>query len=398
MRIKLLILIVILITNVFGTEKERKFEIVLKELANENKIALVIGNNNYMGNLPSLDNAVKDAEDIKAILAIKSRGFKVKLLRNATKKKMRNAFKNFYKQISRGGVGLLYFAGHGIEFEGKNYLVPIDADMSDSDDAQDEAISLNSIVRKMKKSKNRLNIIILDACRNNPFDKERNILGRGGLASIELPQGLYVAYATGAGRTTSDGKNNGLFTKYLKYYMQKSLPFYDVFRKVREKVYNESRLNPKQRPALYDEVLKGNFYFTLPPREKGSEEEEPRRVVDSKWIKLNKNTCLKNKGKIEKGECLASWLNAKKICYQNNRSRLPLLQELKSVIDSCGGKGSKGYKSCFYRYGFHENYEYWSSLSQENMMFNAYTIFFPEAKTYVQGKEMDSMVAIKCIR
>jgi hypothetical protein len=269
----LLFAMMALLSNIFADD--RGFEVVLKEMKLENRVALVIGNNNYQGALPTLNNAVNDARDIAKILD--DRGFHVIPVINATKKMMRRAFREFYHHIANGGVGLVYFAGHGIEFDGKNYLIPINADLENSADAQDEAIALNRIIRRMKVSNNRLNIIILDACRNNPFDRERNVLGKGGLASVNLPKGLYVAYSTDAGRTTSDGDgDNGLYTKHLKYYMQQPLLLDEVFKKTRTAVYNESTKKPKQLPAIYDQVLEGQFYFTLPTPK---EEPKPKPIV-----------------------------------------------------------------------------------------------------------------------
>ena len=115
----------------------------------EQRVALVIGNNNYQGVLSKLKNPVNDASAIKGIL--QNRGFRVIYIENATKREMRTKLNDFYKEISRGGVGLLYFAGHGIEVEGKNYIIPTDAQLGDKIDAEFEAIALNRITKKIVK-------------------------------------------------------------------------------------------------------------------------------------------------------------------------------------------------------------------------------------------------------
>ena len=226
----------------------------------EQRVALVIGNNEYEGILPKLRNPVNDAKAIRGIL--EKRDFDVIYREDATRKEIRKALKIFYKKIEKGGVGLLYFSGHGIEVDGQNYLIPIDAELDAKSDAEFEAVAVNQITKRMQGAKNRLNIVILDACRNDPFAKS---ITKGGLAKIE-PIGLFVSYATGDGQVASDGKKgeNGLFTKYLIRYMQQELNLQDVFKKTREEVYESSK--HRQFPAIYDQTIRGKFYFTIPKK------------------------------------------------------------------------------------------------------------------------------------
>ncbi|MCK5854712.1 MAG: DUF1425 domain-containing protein, partial [Sulfurovaceae bacterium] len=157
-------------------------------------------------------------------------------------------------------VGMFYFSGHGIEVEGQNYLIPVDSNIKEKSDSEFEAVSLNKITKRMQNAGNRLNIVVLDACRNDPFSKA---VGVGGLAKVE-PIGLFVSYSTGAGSVSSDGRvgGNGLFTKSLIKHMKQPLDLQDVFQKSREEVYQES--NQKQFPAIYNQTINGKFYFTLP--------------------------------------------------------------------------------------------------------------------------------------
>jgi uncharacterized caspase-like protein len=147
-----------------------------------------------------------------------------------------------------------------MEVDGHNYLIPIDADIKEKSDTPYEAISLDKITSRMQNAKNRLNIVVLDACRNDPFERA---IGKGGLAKTE-PIGLFISFSTGAGQVASDGRvgENGLFTKSLIKYMQEPLTLQDVFRKTREEVYEAS--NHKQFPAIYDQTIRGYFYFTIP--------------------------------------------------------------------------------------------------------------------------------------
>jgi len=231
----------------------------LKKMKNEQRVALVIGNNNYI-KMSMLKNPINDARSMRQ--ALKSRGFEVIYKENATKRDMKKLVKKFSKKLSRGGVGMYFFAGHGVNVEGRNYLVAVDSVMDEADDVEYEALALDYVTSKIKNSGNRLNIIALDACRNNPFSRS----GGGGLAPIGNAKGLFVAYATEAGDVASDNKKekNGLFTKHLLSSMnQPGANLASVFKKARQGVYDES--NGKQSPGVYDQTL-GEFYFTLPDK------------------------------------------------------------------------------------------------------------------------------------
>jgi uncharacterized caspase-like protein len=227
-------------------------------MSQEKRVALVIGNNNYQGVMSKLSNPVNDAKSIRDILS--RRGFDVIYREDVSKKSLRDSLGKFYSKISKGGVGMLYFSGHGLEVDGQNYLIPVDANIKAKSDTEFEAIALNKITKRMQNAGNRLNIVVLDACRNDPFTKA---IGVGGLAKAE-PIGLFVSYATGAGKVASDGKvgENGLFTKSLIKHMKQPLDLQEVFQKSREEVYRNS--HQKQFPAIYNQTINGKFFFTLP--------------------------------------------------------------------------------------------------------------------------------------
>ena len=243
----------------------------------ENRVALVIGNGDY--HTAPLANPVNDARDMAA--ALEQSGFTVLSEINADRKEMRGALRDFGKMILKGGVGLFYFAGHGIQVKGENYLVPIGADMEAEDEVQDECINASAVLRKMETAGNRLNIIILDACRNNPFSRNFRSAVRG-LAQMDAPAGSILGYATAPGAVAADGAGrNGLYTsKILEYMKQPGLEIGQLFRKVRVDVMAAS--NDAQVP-WESSSLTGNFFFHLPSdvpaKAKTAVEKDPKKQV-----------------------------------------------------------------------------------------------------------------------
>lgn len=240
---------------------------------NEERVALVIGNNDYQGVLSKLSNPINDAKSIKNIL--EERGFRVIYAENTGKRAMKNNLNKFYTAIEKGGVGMFYFSGHGIEVDGQNYLIPVDARIEAKSDTEFEAIALNRITKRMQNIGNRLNIVVLDACRNDPFSRS---IGIGGLAKVE-PIGMFVSYSTGAGSVASDGRagGHGLFTESLIKHMKRGLDLRDVFQQTRIDVYTQS--NKKQFPAIYDQTINGKFYFTEPSATSSKMTNELRPVI-----------------------------------------------------------------------------------------------------------------------
>jgi uncharacterized caspase-like protein len=253
-------LIFLLISTLYFTvyADDRAVKIKSSSQNREQRVALVIGNSDYRGVLSKLSNPINDATSMRDIL--KERGFRVIYSENTTKRDMRDSLNQFYSAIKKGGVGMFYFSGHGIEVDGQNYLIPVDAKIEAKSDTEFEAIALNKITKRMQSMGNRLNIIVLDACRNDPFSRS---IGKGGLAKVE-PIGMFVSYSTGAGSVASDGRagGHGLFTESLIEHMKQELDLRDVFQQTRADVYTKS--NKKQFPAIYDQTINGRFYFTQP--------------------------------------------------------------------------------------------------------------------------------------
>jgi hypothetical protein len=271
MRIGILILS-FMVVSLFGMDNSRALKLKIEKMKKEQRVALVIGNSKYYSKkLNNLKNPVNDAKLMKKIL--EERKFKVYFLTNATKKEFKKVIKRFSNDLKKGGVGLFYFAGHGLQVDGLNYLIAKDSDISSKDDVEFESIPLNYITKKMQNARNRLNIVILDACRNDPFSRGME----GGLAPVSNAKGIFVAYATEAGKVASDGDGkNGVFTKYLAKNILKPLSIEEVFKKTREEVYNKT--NGEQIPGVYNQIF-GDFYFTLPKID--------NKIKTIKYIKQN---------------------------------------------------------------------------------------------------------------
>lgn len=221
------------------------------------RVALVIGNAGYR-TMP-LANPINDARAVADTLG--KLGFKVISVNNASQKQMFEAVRQFGDGL-KGGVGLFYYAGHGVQVKGRNFLIPVDAAIEREDEVPYKAFDVGLVLEKMEGAKNPLNIVILDACRNNPFVRGSRSAG-GGLAQMDAPTGSIVAFATAPGAEAADGSGaNGLYTSYLlKFMATPGLKVEDVFKRTRVAVKQDSagRQIPWESTSL-----EGDFYF-LPP-------------------------------------------------------------------------------------------------------------------------------------
>ena len=223
--------------------------------ANNQRAALVIGNAAYKSS--PLRNPVNDAEDIAAEL--KTLGFDVIKLTDATQREMETAINKLGRKLRKGGTGLFYFAGHGVQVAGINYLIPVGANIETEGDVKFEAVNANRVLSKMQDAGNPLNMVFLDACRNNPFARMFRSAQQG-LAPMDAPKGSLVAFATAPGDTAADGTGrNGVFTKHLlKQIGQPGLEIGLMMRRVRAGVQSET--GEKQTPFELSS-LTGSFYF-----------------------------------------------------------------------------------------------------------------------------------------
>lgn len=219
------------------------------------RFALVVGNSNYK--VSPLRNAGNDAKDMAQ--ALERLGFAVVLLLDVDQIEMEHAIERFSRRLRQGGVGLFYYAGHGIQVDGQNFLIPIGAELPDVTYVKYKTVHLSLILERMRDAGNELNIIILDACRDNPFRSFGRSMQRG-LASVQAARGSLIAYATGPGEVALDGReDNGVYTKHLLHYIsQPQLSIEQMFKQVRIAVQKETER--KQTPWETSSLL-GDFYF-----------------------------------------------------------------------------------------------------------------------------------------
>ena len=201
---------------------------------------------------------MNDAADMARIL--KKRGFDVSLETNANLVKMENAVRKFGKKLKRGGVGLFYYAGHGLQVKGTNYLVPIGSDIQAEDEIRFKALNAGFVLNKMETAENSMNIVILDACRDNPFARSFRSSSRG-LARMDAPKGTLIVYATSPGSVAADGKGrNGIFTEHLiKNIEESKLEIGQLLREVRKQVLQAS--NGRQLTWESSSIM-GEFFFS----------------------------------------------------------------------------------------------------------------------------------------
>lgn len=221
------------------------------------RIALVIGNSAYT-TAPPLKNPANDARDMA--VALKALGFEVSAGINLGQREMKRLIREFGQRLKGGGHGLFYYAGHGVQARGHNYLVPVDAEIQSEADVEDSGVNVNLVLSYMDDAQNHLNIVILDACRNNPFARSFRSATEG-LAQVDAPTGTLIAYATAPGRVAADGVGeNGLYTSELLKAMRiPGLTATEMFMQVRREVM--SRTGNKQVPWEASS-LTGSFYFT----------------------------------------------------------------------------------------------------------------------------------------
>ena len=221
------------------------------------RLALVIGNASYK--VRPLLNPRNDADDVSRVL--RSTGFEVIDLRDATLAQMRTSVRQFGERLLSNDVGLVYYAGHGIEVRGRNYFIPVNADIKATDEVADQALDVSLILAKMDTAKKGVNILIVDACRDDPFGRSFRSNSRG-LATMDAPQGTLIAYATAPGNVAIDGTGrNSPFTKHLVRAMQvPNTPIELMFKEVRRAVREETK---NQQTPWENSSLIGNFYFSV---------------------------------------------------------------------------------------------------------------------------------------
>jgi hypothetical protein len=222
----------IIATNIAGSTTSEKRVIKLEPALTEKRLALVFGNSDYRNGV-TLKNPVNDANLMEGTL--KELGFDVIKNLNATHDQMMNAIREFNEKLPDCDVALFYYAGHGNQVDGKNYLIPVDAKLEKPGDCKFEAVAVDFIVEEFEKYQDNTNIVILDACRNNPFTAWARG-GEAGFRAMNFSSGTIIAFATSEGATAADGRGtNGLYTEELVKQMAVPQSILSVFMNTREK-------------------------------------------------------------------------------------------------------------------------------------------------------------------
>jgi hypothetical protein len=232
------------------------------------RFALVIGNDNYQSVTP-LHNARADARAVAT--ALRGVGFKVTLEQDVTLAKLKTALRAFKAQVSGGDDAVFYFSGHGVQFDGTNYLIPTDLVPQSQEQVMDDAVPLQRVLDDLHDQKARFALAIVDACRDNPFKGSGRAIGARGLAPVTAATGQMVMYSAGAGQEAldrlgdGDADPNGVFTRVLiKEISKPGVPADQVLKHVKEQVVElAGQVHHEQVPALYDQSL-GEFYFVPP--------------------------------------------------------------------------------------------------------------------------------------
>ena len=248
--------------------------VLLAETATgQTRTALVVGNNAYVG-LQPLASAVNDALAVSGELS--SRGFNVIQAPDASAADMDAAIAKFVAQISNGGIGVFYYAGHGLQIEGRNFVVPVDFKGSSEQDIRNRTVSIPALLDRLEAAKPKLVVLILDACRDNPLSaiQPQAVRTRGlGELGRPIPEGSLIIYSASSNQTALDGvpgqasKNSLFTTELLRAIRARNVEVRDLARQVRFAVMEQAqKAGHFQVPALYDNLGPGEFYFSVAPR------------------------------------------------------------------------------------------------------------------------------------
>jgi uncharacterized caspase-like protein len=250
------IILVFLVTGVISNISIAKAqETHLSTGKAKQRVALVIGNGQYSHN--NLKNPINDAQSVAKILA--NLGFEVDYYSNLDQQAMvQHVFDFYHHKAAKSALRLVYYAGHGIQYEGRNYLIPVDANLTVSSEIPNSSFMLDELRSSLDGLKQGASIIILDTCRvtNCPFGICRNAMSSLGLTNERRSSGTLIAYSTGPGRQASDGKEaeHSLYTKTLiELLPTPGLPVEKLFRRLTEQVFQQS--GGQQKPEFVDGLM-----------------------------------------------------------------------------------------------------------------------------------------------
>ena len=230
--------------------------------AAEKRVALIIGNSQYRS-VPRLDNPANDAR----LIATTLQGLGFTMVGGGAQLDLDHdqfveALRKFRASLSGGSIGVFYYAGHGLQVDGVNYLVPVDANPTKPSDVDDEMIDANRVLRKMQDAGTSLNIVMLDACRNNPFRGPALRATSNGLVEMQALEGTLISFATSPGTVADDGDagTNGPYAVALAEALPKpGLDVFQTFNEVNKLVYRHT--GRRQQPWMSSSPIEGEFYF-----------------------------------------------------------------------------------------------------------------------------------------
>lgn len=224
-----------------------------------NALALIIGNANYSLEKDKLINAVNDAQDVASKLL--NLGFIVNEVTNCNREMFDRKIRQFGDDLKQYDVGLFYFSGHGLQIKGNNYLTSIDTSFADDISAKNTSFPLSEIIEYMQRAKSMINILILDACRDNPLPSQYRGINSQGLAPIYAPKGTIIAFSTSPGEKAMDfgaGRNSIYTGAFLNHIDDVNIPVEEFFKRVRTSVYT---LSDGKQTSWEHTSLIGDFYF-----------------------------------------------------------------------------------------------------------------------------------------
>jgi formylglycine-generating enzyme required for sulfatase activity len=221
----------------------------------EKRVALVIGNGAYLKT--TLKNPVNDAQDIANKL--RDLGFDVIERENLHSKQIGGALRDFKSKLVPGSVALFFYAGHGLQIKGENYLPAVDAEINSEEDVPNQSLAVRQLMELLDESKTRLNLVFLDACRNNPYSRSFRSLDGNGLARVSAPSGTLISYSTRPGSVADDGEGrNGLYTSKLLAQIDSNQQIEQVLKHVVMEVKISS--HGRQEPWMEGSIA-GDFCF-----------------------------------------------------------------------------------------------------------------------------------------
>jgi hypothetical protein len=264
------------------------------QLAEGKRLAIVIGNGRYL-NANVLENPVNDARSMRD--ALQGLGFDVFEYENVNQAQMKEAIDKFGVRLKDYSTGLFFYAGHGIQSKGSNYLIPVDANIQSESQIEYDCVQADRVLGFMEEAGSKINIVILDACRNNPFQRSwsRSMEGSG-LAFMNAPTGSLIAYSTSPGRTASDGAgSNGLYTSALLENLKTpGITILQMFQNVRRTVSDKS--NKQQIPWESTSLTADFFFVNTKEIEKPDYRVTWEHRKDGYYLFINnENVCLRTK-------------------------------------------------------------------------------------------------------